>query len=89
MYSFLMSPEIVSAKVKPAESYDWFVYTNRSPVTINANLKIEKGAHFGVCRSDDDPRKVRLVLHGNLARVWTVSMEKARALAKGVKDERH
>jgi hypothetical protein len=80
-----MSPEVLSAKIKPEEAYDWFVYTNRSPVTINANLRIEKGARFGVRRSDDDPRKVRLVLHGNLARVWTVNMEKAKALAKGVR----
>jgi hypothetical protein len=89
MYSFLMSPEILSARTRPADAYDWFVYTNRSPVTINANLRIEKGMQFGVRRSEDDPRKVRLVIAGNLARVWTVNMEKAKALAKGVRNERH
>lgn len=85
MYSFLMSPEVLSSRRAPADAYDWFVYKNRSPVTINANLKIEKGVQFGVRRSDEDPRKVSLVLLGNVTRVWTVNMDKAKALAKGAK----
>lgn len=83
MYSFLSE-----ATADPAESYDWFTYTKEMPVAVNANLRIENGTRFGVRRFDIDPTKVRLVLHGNLARVFTVNMEVARALAKGIRNER-
>jgi len=80
MYSFLLGPR---AKVDPSE-YEWFTYTRASKI-INANLKIEKGTRFGVKPAVSDPNRVNLVLHGNLSRVFSVSMENAQTLAKGVR----
>jgi hypothetical protein len=79
MYSFLLGTRDT---VDPSE-YDWFTYTRATKI-INANLKIEKGARFGV-RPATESNRVNLVLHGNLSRVFSVSMENARTLAKGVR----
>jgi hypothetical protein len=84
MYSFLMSPEVLTARTRPAEAYDWFVYKARTPVVICAHTKIQKGTKFGICRDQQNAKKAHVVIQGHLGRVLTISIEVARALAKGV-----
>jgi hypothetical protein len=81
MYSFLLDRERPRVDV---QDFEWFTYSKSAPMVINANLKIEKGARFGVSPSSDRDR-VNVVMSSNLSRVFSVSMEKAQRLAKGVR----
>jgi hypothetical protein len=88
MYSFLISPEIRARAVASADEYDWLTYSKAAPLRVNANLSLHSGSKFGVRPCAADPSTVKLVLHGNLDRVFTISMEAATKIAKGTSNER-
>jgi len=88
MYSFLISSEIRAQTIGEADEYDWLTYSRSTPLRVNANLSLQSGSRFGVRRCAEDPHSVRLVLHGNMQRVFTISMETAAKIAKGIANER-
>ncbi len=88
MYSFLISSEIRAQASGEADDYDWMTYSRRPTLRVNANLSLESGSRFGVRPCAEDPESIRLVIHGNMDRVFTISMETAAKIAKGVIHER-
>lgn len=83
MYSFL-------AAVKPDTAYDWFTYNGKEPVVIQfrgVDVEVKKGARFGV-RPSANKKNIRLVFPDQITRVFTITLNQAKALAKGIKKER-
>ena len=79
MYSFL-------AAIKPATSYDWFTYTKGPAIELDFRGKpvtISKGQKFGV-RKSASGKNIRLVLPDEITKVLTITLDQAKALAKGV-----
>lgn len=83
MYSFL-------AAVKPDTDYDWFTYNGREPVVLDFRgnpVEVSKGTRFGV-RQSANKKHIRLVFPEQITRVFTITLDQAKALAKGIKKER-
>ena len=92
MYSFLVlggcSTDVtdVEARIKPSDDYDFFTYQGK-PLTIDSRGKraeIKKGQRFGV-RKSSNGKEIRMVLDDNVNRVFTLDLETAKQLAKGIK----
>lgn len=79
MYSFL-------AAIKPASAYEWFTYSKGAPIELDFRGKpvtISKGQKFGV-RKSASGKNIRLVLPNEITKVFTITLDQAKALAKGV-----
>lgn len=85
MYSFLA----ITARIKPDTDYDWFTYGGRKPVPVNyrgTERLITKGTRFGV-RPSTNGKSIRLVFPNEITKVYTIDLDTAKALAKGVVKE--
>ena len=74
------------ARVKPDTDYDWFSYRAKKPITLDFRGKpvvIKDGDKFGV-RKSSNGKNIRLVLPNEITKVMTISLDDAKALAKGV-----
>jgi hypothetical protein len=80
MYSFLLS----SQTKHDVQDFDWFVYSKAAPLEVSANLTLTKGTKFGVKPHAISSASVQMIVHGS-NRVFNVSMDRAKALARGVK----
>lgn len=92
MYSFLVlggcSTDVtdVEARIKPEDDYDFFTYQGK-PLTIDSRGKhaeVKKGQRFGV-RKSSNGKEIRMVLDDNVNRVFTLDLDTAKQLAKGIK----
>ena len=84
MYSCLVTKTSVTALVKPASSYQWFTFTSKKPIELpyrGIEVPLTKGMKFGVRRSADK-KKIRLVLGDEVNRVFTLSLDTAKAIAR-------
>jgi hypothetical protein len=80
MYSFLV------ARIKPADNYQFFTYEGKRPVPLDFRGKeilVTKGQKFGV-RKSANKKAIRLILDDDVNRVFTISLDQARDLAKHV-----
>ena len=79
MYAFLI------ARIKPEEDYDFFTYGGK-PITLDFRGKpvvVSKGTTFGVRKSSNN-KQIRLVLNDDVNRVFTISLDQAKQLSKGI-----
>lgn len=86
MYSFLVARSYIRSAIKDENSYEWFTYRKGSPVEIDYRGKavtIVKGDRFGV-RKSRNGREIRLIMKDAPTKVYTLTLEQARKLAKGV-----
>jgi hypothetical protein len=88
MYSFLVAKTTpVEALIKPESNYDFFVYKGARPVTLNfrgKDVDVKTGTRFGV-RPSADGKNIRLIFPKEPTRVFTLTKDQARQLAKGVR----
>ena len=89
MYSFLAIPGIhaVQAAILPREKYDFFTYEGSKPVTVEFRgkpVQIKKGQVFGV-RPSTNKKQIRMVLGDDISRVFTLNLDQAKQLAKGIR----
>jgi hypothetical protein len=88
MYSFLVIPARMTAAIKPESHYDWFTYQAQKPVNLDFRgkpIQVTKGTKFGV-RPSSNEKQIRLIFPDQPTKVFTLSLEQARQLAKGVKE---
>jgi len=94
MYSFLVTPGTTdtssvphtTAAIKGEENYEFFTFKGKQPVTLQYRGKpfvVEKGTRFGV-RPSVNKKDIRLIFKGEPNRVFTLTMDQANQLAKGV-----
>lgn len=86
MYSFLINPAFITAVIKPESAYQWFRYKGARPVVLDFRGKevlVTKGDRFGV-RPSASGKDVRLIFKDDPTRVFTLTSEQAKKLAKGV-----
>ena len=84
MYSFLVTP--ITAAIKPESHYQFFKYKAKKPVVIQfrgSDVMVETGDNFGV-RQSVNGKDIRLIFKGQPTRVFTLTSEQAKKLAKGV-----
>ena len=82
MYSFL-----VESRVLPEKDYQFFDYKGNKPGTIEYRgkpVEIKKGTRFGV-RPSTNGKSIRLIFPKEPTRVFTISLDVAKQLAKGLK----
>lgn len=82
MYSFL-----VESRVLPEQDYQFFEYQGAKPVAIQFRgkpLEITKGTRYGV-RPSTNGKSIRLIFPKEPTRVFTIDLETAQKLAKGIK----
>jgi hypothetical protein len=89
MYSFLTVARRVDveAAIKSEDVYSFFTFKGSKPVALNFRGKeeyIEKGDKFGV-RKSANGKQIRLIRPGAETRVFTLTMDQANALARGIK----
>jgi hypothetical protein len=83
MYSNL----IVVAAPKSAEHYQYFKFMGKKAIDLpyrGISVPLEPGQRFGV-RKSRDGKKIRLVLDDEVNRVFTLSLDIAKKIAKTVK----
>jgi hypothetical protein len=89
MYSAIVArntPVPVTALIKTSQHYDFFTYQGSKPVTVtyrDKDYEITKGTKFGV-RKSANGKQIRLVIGNDVSRVFTISLDTARQLAKKV-----
>lgn len=95
MYSLLIARSsyaddtalIQTARIKPTADYDMFTYNGKRPIALDFRGKevmLERGMRFGV-RKSADGKKIRLILDSDANRVFTISLDTAKQLAKNIK----
>lgn len=87
MYSFLVLPARMTAAIKPESHYEWFTFKAQKPVTLDFRghpVQVTKGMKFGV-RPSHNEKQIRLIFPDQPTRVFTLTLDQAKALAKGVK----
>ena len=85
MHGFLLQ-----AAPKSEQAYEFFTYSGPK---INLNFRgtekaVQKGDRFGV-RPSSSGRHIRLIFPGEATKVYTLDMETAKRLARGVSREHH
>lgn len=83
MYSNL----IVRAAPKGAEHYQYFIYMGKKTIDLpyrGISIPLEPGQRFGVRKSADN-KKIRLIIDGEINRVFTLPIDLATKIAKTVK----
>lgn len=92
MYSFLMTASLALGKIpvhaqpKGEEHYKFYTYKGVKPVTLEFRGNpevIKKGDKFGV-RKSANGKQIRLILPDEETRVFTLSLDQAQALSKGI-----
>lgn len=81
MHSFL-----IESAPKGEEHYDFFTYRGKVPVAVNfrgQDYRVMNGMRFGV-RPSSNKKFIRLIFPENKNRVFTIDLETAKKLAKGV-----
>lgn len=77
---------LLKSKILPNEHYDWFTYQSAKPVSIDYRgtpVKVSKGTKFGV-RPSTNGKFIRLVFPDQITKVFTIDLDTAKSLAKGV-----
>lgn len=83
MFSFLV------ARVKPAADYDFFVFNGKVPVVVEYRgvpYEVTRGQRFGV-RPSSNKKQIRMIFENEPSRVFTITLDTARKLAKHVAPE--
>lgn len=84
MYSFL-----IESRVLPEKDYQFFEYQGAKPVVIQFRgkpVEIAKGTRYGV-RPSTNGKSIRLIFPKEPTRVFTIDLETAQKLAKGIKQK--
>ncbi|QRE00349.1 hypothetical protein [Burkholderia phage BCSR5] len=93
MYSFCtdaaarLTQSKVFAAPKAVEHYDFYTYKGRALVELSYRgtpVTVSKGTEFGV-RKSADGKKIRLILNREPNKVYTITLDQAKQLAKGLK----
>lgn len=87
MYSFLTAGTPVEARIKPNTDYDMFQYGGKRPFPLDFRGKevlLEPGMKFGV-RKSSNGKQIRLILADDVNKVFTISLDTAKKLAKNIK----
>lgn len=85
MYSLLVAQTKIVSAIKPKSDYDFFVYQGK---TINLpfrgkDVPLTKGQRFGV-RKSASKKQIRLIMGDDLTRVFTLTLDDAKKIARGV-----
>lgn len=83
MFSFLV------ARIKPDTDYEWFTFDAKKPVTISYRgtpVDVTRGTKFGV-RPSTNKKQIRMIFKDEPTRVFTLSLDQAKKLARGVRAE--
>lgn len=86
MYSCLVYTPVVAA-IKGLDSYDFFTYDGPKldiPYRNGKDVSITKGQKFGVRKSSNN-KEIRLILNDDVSRVFTITLDLARKLARNVR----
>jgi hypothetical protein len=81
MYAFLIAAPLSE------DAYQFFTFQGKKPVSLDFRGKesmVDKGMRFGV-RPSSNGKFIRLIFPHNKNRVFTISLDKAKELAKGAR----
>lgn len=85
MHAFLLQ-----AAPKGEDAYEFFTFGGPRPVPLNFRgviRTVNKGDRFGV-RPSSNKKFIRLIFPGEPTKVYTIDMQTAKQLAKGIVSER-